>query len=158
MYNFQNSVRLHSLQSYRPISLLPILSKLFENLFLTRIKLTLQEKWIISDHQFGFRQKNATIEQSHFITNVINKALEINKYYTAAFLGISQTFHKVRHEGLLYKIKTTFSECVYKILKSYLENRHFLKKYGKEYTSLHRVLWCAAGQCIGPASLPTLYS
>jgi len=42
-------------KSYRPISLLPILLKLFEKLFLTRIKPTLQEKRIIPDHQFGFR-------------------------------------------------------------------------------------------------------
>jgi hypothetical protein len=42
--------------SYRPISLHPILSKLFEKLFLTRLKPTLQETRIIPDHQFSFRQ------------------------------------------------------------------------------------------------------
>jgi hypothetical protein len=84
--------------SYSPISLLLILSKLFEKLFLTRIKPTLQEKRIIPEHQFGFRQKHATIEQVHRITNVTNKALERNKYGTAAFLDISQDFDKVWHE------------------------------------------------------------
>jgi hypothetical protein len=62
--------------SYRPISLLPILLKLFEKFFLARIKPILQEKRIIPDHQFGFRQKHATTEQVHCITNVINKELE----------------------------------------------------------------------------------
>jgi hypothetical protein len=41
-------------QYYRPISLLPVLSKLFEKLLITRIQPTLQDKQIIPDHQFGF--------------------------------------------------------------------------------------------------------
>ena len=56
--------------SYRPIILLPILSKLFEKLLLTRIRPILHEKRIMSDHHFGFRQKQATTEQAHRITNV----------------------------------------------------------------------------------------
>jgi hypothetical protein len=99
-------------KSYRPISLLPILSKLCEKIFLTRIQPTLQEKGIIPDHQFGFRQKHATIEQVHRITNVIYNALESNKYCTAAFLGISQAFDKVWHEEVLYKIKTILSNSI----------------------------------------------
>jgi hypothetical protein len=58
-------------QSYKPISLLPILSKLFEKLFPTRIKPILQERGIIPGHQFGFREKQATIEQVRRITNVV---------------------------------------------------------------------------------------
>ena len=50
-------------KSYRPISLLPILSKVFEKLFITRIQPILQSTQIIPDHQFGFRRKHTTIEQ-----------------------------------------------------------------------------------------------
>ena len=84
-------------KSYRPTSLLPIQSKLFEKIFLTRIKPTLQAKRIIPDNQFGFRQKLASNDQDHRITNVIDKALESNKYCTAAFLDISKAFDKVWH-------------------------------------------------------------
>jgi uncharacterized FlaG/YvyC family protein len=41
--------------SYRPISLLPVLSKLFEKLLLKRLKPIIDEKQIIPNHQFGFR-------------------------------------------------------------------------------------------------------
>jgi hypothetical protein len=126
--------------SYRSIVLLPILSKLYEKLFLTRIKPILQETICIPDHQFGFRQKHTTIEQVHRIANVINKAVESNTYCTAALLDIGQGFDEVWHEELLYKIKTLFPDSIYKILKSYLENRYFLLKYREEYTSLHPVL------------------
>jgi len=64
------------MQSYRPICLLPVLSKLFEKLLITRIQPTLQDKQIIPDHQFGFRKKHATIEQVHRIVNIIHGAQE----------------------------------------------------------------------------------
>jgi hypothetical protein len=84
-------------QSYiiQAISLLPFLSKLFEKLFLTRLQPLLHEQRTILDHQFGFRQKRATIEQVHRVTNAITEALVSHKYCTAAFLDISQAFDKV---------------------------------------------------------------
>ena len=84
-------------QSYRPISLLPILSKVFERLLITRIRPILQEKHIIPDHQFGFRKKHATTEQIHRIVNIIHEAQEEDQYFTAAFLDMTQAFDKVWH-------------------------------------------------------------
>ncbi|VVC42957.1 Reverse transcriptase domain, partial [Cinara cedri] len=49
--------------SYRPISLLPSLSKLLEKLLLKRLKPIIEEKHLIPDHQFGFRNKHSTIDQ-----------------------------------------------------------------------------------------------
>jgi hypothetical protein len=65
--------------------------------------------------------------------------------------------------GLLYKIKTIFPDSIYKILKSYLENRYFLLKYREEHTPLHAVLsGVLQGSVLGPllyllhtADLPT---
>ena len=131
--------------------MLPILSKLFEKIFLTRIQPILHDKRIIPDHQFGFRQKHAHIEQVRRITSGIKKALESNKYCTAAFLDISQAFDELWHEGLVYKIRTLFPDTIYNILKSYLENRYFLIKYREEYTPLHPVLpGVPQGNVLGP--------
>jgi hypothetical protein len=115
--------------SYRPISLLPILSKLFEKIFLTRLQPLLHEQRSIPDHQFGFRQKHATIEQVHCATNAIAAALENHKYCTAAFLDISQEFNKVWHEGLICKLRPLFPASTHKLLRSYLEHRYFQIKY-----------------------------
>jgi hypothetical protein len=103
--------------SYRPISLLPILSKLFEKLFLTRLQLLLHEQRTIPDHQFGFRQKHATIEQVHRVTNAITEALENYKYCTAAFLDISQAFDKVWHGELICKLRPLFPASTHKLLR-----------------------------------------
>lgn len=66
--------------SYRPISLLPVISKLYEKLLLKRLKPIIEEKCIIPLHQFGFRNKHGTIDQVHRITNLIEKALEEKKF------------------------------------------------------------------------------
>ena len=66
--------------SYRPISLLPSMSKLFEKLLLKRLKPLIEKRHLIPDHQFGFRNLHSTIDQVHRVTNEISKALEEKKY------------------------------------------------------------------------------
>ena len=51
-------------------------------------------------------------------------------------------------------MKIIFSDSIYKILKSYLENRYFLIKYREEYTSLYPVL---SGLLQGSVLDPLLY-
>jgi hypothetical protein len=51
--------------SYRPISLLPVLGQLFENILLRRIRSIPQTQNIITDNQLGFRSKHPTTQQIH---------------------------------------------------------------------------------------------
>jgi hypothetical protein len=69
---------LEEASSYRPISLLPIMSKSWKKAVLKRLRPILEENRILSDHQFGFRQKHSTIEQVHLITDIIRETLEKN--------------------------------------------------------------------------------
>ena len=115
--------------SYLPISLLPTLSKLFEKLLTNRLLPLLDDWKTLPDHQFGFRKQHSTTEQIHRITHNISQTLEKKKYYSAVFLDIQQAFDKVRHEGLLYKLKKILPHTYYSILKSYLTKRQFMVKY-----------------------------
>lgn len=67
---------LEEVTSYRSISLLPIISKVYEKLVLKRLKPIIEEKQLIPAHQFGFRDKHSTIDQVYQITWDIEKALE----------------------------------------------------------------------------------
>ncbi|KMQ81725.1 rna-directed dna polymerase from mobile element jockey-like protein, partial [Lasius niger] len=80
--------------SYRPISLLPIASKVFEKLLLKRLLPIIEEENLIPNHQFGFRRQHTTLEQVHRIVNKIHHGLEGKRFCSAAFLDITQTFDK----------------------------------------------------------------
>lgn len=140
--------------SYRPISLLPVLSKLFERLLLDKLLPSLEENGIIPDHQFGFRSGHSTIEQIHKITNYIKLALEEKKYCIGLFLDISQAFDKVWHQGLFLKIARYLPTKFHKILFSYLQGRTFKVKY-KE--ALSRKYQIKAGVPQGSVLGPILY-
>jgi hypothetical protein len=81
--------------TYRPISLLPIVSKVFEKLPLKTLLPVFENNRLIPNHEFGFTQRHSTIKQTHRIVSRINEALENKQYCSAAFLDISQAFDKV---------------------------------------------------------------
>jgi hypothetical protein len=118
----------NELTSYRPISLLPIVSKVFKKMLLKRLLPMVENDGLIPNHQFGFRQRHSTIEQTHRIVQKINEALENKQYCSVAFLDISQTVNKVWHTGLPYKLRWFLPLNYFLILKSYLHRRHFLLK------------------------------
>jgi len=91
--------------SYMPISLLPIISKILEELLLHRLLSDPHSQDWIPSHQFGFRKAHSTIRQCHRLTIITNKTLEDHRYCSAVFLDISQAFDKVWHQGLLLKIQ-----------------------------------------------------
>ena len=66
--------------SYRPISLLPVISKILEKLLLLRLSSDTPPQTWIPSYQFGFRKKHSTIHQCHRLTHTILKAFEDQKY------------------------------------------------------------------------------
>ena len=58
----------HEVSSYRPISLLPILSKVLDKIIIKRLRPVIETEEIIPLHQFGFREKYSTIDQVYRIT------------------------------------------------------------------------------------------
>lgn len=144
----------HEVTSYRPISLLPVMSKLFEKLLLKRLKPILEEKNLIPPHQFGFREKHSTTDQVHRITNIIEKSLEEKKVCATIFLDVAQAFDKVWHEGLKYKMKLFLPKQHSEILESYISDRHFRIKQEEAYSEIREI---KAGVPQGSVLGPVLY-
>jgi hypothetical protein len=112
----------NELTPYLPTSLLPTASKGFENLLSKMLLPMVENKGLIPKHQFSFRQRHSTIEQTHRIV-CINEALENKQYCSAAFSDISQAFKKVWHTGLPYKLILSLPLNYFLVLKSYLHSR-----------------------------------
>ena len=144
--------------SYRPISLLPTLSKLYEKLLTNRLLPLLEDLKTLPDHQFGFAKQHSTIEQIHRITHIISQTLEKKKYCSAVFLDIQQAFHKLGHEVLLYELKKILPHTCYSILKFYLTKRQFMVKYLDAITTTFPIEAgisdVSSDPCCSPSTLP----
>lgn len=114
--------------SYRPISLLPGFSKIFEKLLMARLFDFDDFAKAIPNYQFGFRREHGTEQQLARVTQFILKAYENKQYCSAIFLDISEAFDRVWHDGLLYKLIKLLPLNLYRILESYLNERTFCVK------------------------------
>lgn len=145
----------NDISSYRPISLLPILSKVFEKILLRRIQPILSENKYIPNHQFGFRAHHSTIEQVHRVYERIRKSLEEKEYCCSAFLDIQQAFDRVWHKGLLYKLKSCLPHSYLELLKSYISERIFQVKESGATSAFFDI---RAGVPQGSVMGPVLYT
>lgn len=141
--------------SYRPICLLPYLSKVFEKLLLTRIKPIVEDRDLIPNFQFGFRSGCSTTEQVHRVVKHISDDLEGGRYCNAVFLDVRQAFDKVWHEGLITKIQSCLPIKIVNLIRSYLTDRTFFVAQGNEETSLNGI---GAGVPQGGVLPPLLYA
>jgi hypothetical protein len=139
------------LTSYRPISLLSTVNKIFEKLLLRRINTDLKPDDWMPPHQFGFRNQHTTVQQTHRIIHTIHQALEDKQYCTSVFLDVSQAFHKVWHAGLLFMIKKVFPIQYFRLLKSYLSERGFRTRVSEEVSSQYTIQsGVPEGSVLGP--------
>lgn len=117
----------HLPSSYRPISLLPTLSKLFEKILHKRMSKFVFSNNIIPAFQFGFRPKHSTTHQLLRITESILKGFDRREHTAAIFLDIAQAFDRVWHEGLLLKLyRIGLPDYLIHTVKSFLTERQFL--------------------------------
>ena len=88
--------------SYRPITLLPVIGKIFEKILKGRLESDLGE--IIPNYQFGFKCRTSTIHPlTILVSNIQTSGIEGYKS-AAIFLDIRKAFDSTWHLGLLYKL------------------------------------------------------
>lgn len=144
----------HCASSYRPISLLPICSKVLEKLLYKRILSFINDSNTLPNHQFGFRLHHSTTHQMHRVVDYIASAFENKQYVSAVFLDVAQAFDKVWHQGLLFKLRSILPPTYYLILHSFLTDRFFSVRTGNE---LSTPLPIRAGVPQGSILAPLLY-
>ena len=85
------------------------------------------ENQLLTPNQFGFRPGDSTINQLLSITHKIYSIFDEfpSRETRTVFPEISKAFDKVRHDGLLLKLKSYgISGCLFTVIKDFLNNRN----------------------------------
>lgn len=142
--------------NYRPISLLPSLSKLLEKLILKRLIKFMTNTHVIPDTQFGFRPNHSTTHQILRLTEYIAQGFHAKQHTIAIFLDITKAFDKIWHQGLLYKLRQIGTpDYLFQIIKSFLNQRKFQVKINDAISSLRQI---SAGLPQGSPLSPVLFN
>ena len=90
--------------SYRPISLLGTVMKLFERVIEKRLRKHLEDTGFLSNYQPGFRKAKSTNDHLFRLSQTVTKSFNRGEQLIASFLDVEKAFDNVWHNGLRYKI------------------------------------------------------
>ena len=116
--------------NYRPISLLPAISKVFEKVVYSQVYEYLSKNNLLYKNQYGFRKKHSTELAAMEVSIKIFENLDKKKLPLAIFLDFSKAFDTIDHEILLYKLSHYgIKNTALAWFKSYLSNRTQFVQY-----------------------------
>ena len=112
-----------NLNNYRPIALLPVLSKVFEKVLNEQLT-SIIDNGFIDDNQFGFRRGFSTEDAAIKFVNQIQKDLNLKKHVVTVYVDVSKAFDSCDHKILMKKIEKTGLDITgLNLMRSYLLNR-----------------------------------
>ena len=138
--------------NYRPISVLPSFSKIFEKLMYNRLINYLLKHSILCENQYGFRPKHSTLLAITEMTEKITEALDNKQFAIGVFIDLSKAFDTLDHYILLDKLKHYgIRGTALNWFESYLKNRQQFVEY-RETKSCYAKIRCGVpqGSILGP--------
>lgn len=112
------------LNNYRPVSILPVLSKIFERVIFKHVYNFFHEHKLLSNHQSGFRPNDSTVNQLAYLYHTFSQALDNKKDLRIVFCDISKAFDRVWHDGIIFKLhQMGISGNLLCLFKDYLNER-----------------------------------
>ena len=114
---------------YHPVSLLSVVSKVFENEKLVNNRTVdhLEKCGLFSDFQCGFRSSRSTAYLLTVVSDRIARVFNRSGATPAVALDISKAFDIVWHAGLLQKVRSyRISGQIFGLISSFLSNRQLL--------------------------------
>ena len=136
--------------NYRPISILPPLSKVFERLLFNQMSVFFER--VLSRFLCGFRKNYST---QHALLNLLKhwqNSLDNSCVVGTVLMDLSKAFDSLPHDLLLAKLSAYgFDKCSLRLLQSYLCNRMQRVKIGAFFSDwLELLLGVPQGSILGP--------
>jgi hypothetical protein len=93
----------HDINNYRPITLIPVIAKIFEKIMAKRILSFIEKNNIINENQFGFQEGKSTTLACFNLVKKVTEGINNKIPNVALFLDMSKAFDCVNHKILLQK-------------------------------------------------------
>lgn len=112
------------LDNYRPISILPAISKVFEKIMFQQLHTYFQSNNLYFNSQYGFREQHSTELATIEFIDQVTLSLDKGEIPISIYLDLSKAFDTIDHKILTHKLKyygiqgTTLKLCI-----DYLTNR-----------------------------------
>ncbi|CAK1592913.1 unnamed protein product [Parnassius mnemosyne] len=145
-----------SLSQFRPISILPILSKVLENIVQRQLSHFLTVHNLLSPFQSGFRPGHSTVSALIKVSNDIRWAMDKRLLTVLTLLDFSSAFNSVDYDILLgILLSLSISPSVISWFNSYLRGRSQCVRHEEDFSE-----WCdlTAGVPQGGVLSPLLFS
>ncbi len=112
-------------ENYRPISILPIVSKVFEREVFRQLYGYLSNNSLLSKFQSGFRPKHSTLSALIQMCDNLLKNMDSGELNCIVFLDVRKAFDSINHKILIDKMHNFFGVTgnQLKWFESYLNNR-----------------------------------
>ena len=138
--------------NYRPISILPVLSKTIEYAVNSQLTQYLDDTGSIASCQYGFRKDHSTTYLMLDLFDKIFNAKTKQRHPGIIFLDIKKAFDTVNHDILLAKLKNYgVSGLALKWFESYLIGRKQQTRVGSRISDLVEILsGVPQGSILGP--------
>jgi len=101
---FKNKGKRYDPANYRPISLLPTLSKIFETIVCQKLTAYLDKNYLFAQEQHGFRESRSTQSAVTLLTDDIKSNFDNRKLTGTVFFDFSKAFDLVDHGLLIWKL------------------------------------------------------
>lgn len=110
--------------NFRPVSILPVLSKIFEKILLNQMLSHFNTHSLLHNQQYGFTKGRSTTDAGESLLRHIYSAWNESQDAIGVFCDLSKAFDCVHHETLISKLNHYgVRDNALKLLKSYLSNR-----------------------------------
>lgn len=138
--------------NYRPISLLPILSKVLKVIKYKQLFSYFEINNFLSQSKFGFRPGRSTVQAMEFLLNVILDIMEEKGYIALMLCDFSKAFDCVSHDVLLTKLGCYgITDDDLGLIASYLRGRRQIVDVGNNHSDVGKIQ-CGVpqGSILGP--------
>ena len=141
-----------SIENYRPISLLPCMSKVLEKIINIQLYDYFQSNHLLYKSQYGFRKDHSTEFASLELVDTIQQQLDLKLDPFAVFLDMSKAFDTLDHEILLQKLSFYgVQNTSLNLFKSYLSERSQFVSIGGMSSPIRTInMGVPQGSILGP--------